>query len=881
MSDSKADADQKALWSRWEEVDRLFEQALDLPPDRRRPFLDEACADDRELRASLTALLELDEEGETLTGPGDALLRAAFDQVPRADENREALVGTRVGPYLLTGVLGAGGMGTVYRAERADGAFEREVAIKVLRPSILLDNPDALERFRTERQILASLSHPSIAQMMDGGVTEDGRPFLVMEAVDGIPIDLHAQRHGLDVDARVDLVLRVAEAIEFAHRHMVVHRDIKPSNILVTQDGGVKLLDFGVAKLLDPAGTAGGQTATATTRLGARFMTPEWAAPEQLLGERVNTQTDVYALAALLYYLLTGQRPYAARGDESVLQRVVRGDEPTAPSAVIVAPPPGADPGLGEGLPDTGLTRAELRRRLDGDLDAILLRGLRSRPDERYGSVVAFREDLERHRSGRAVVARGDAFLYRARKFARRNRVPLSAAAGAFLLAAGSAVGLAWQRAAVVEERNRAEEAAAAANRDAETARQVTAFLVDLFQANEPQAGVEDTLSVQAILDRGRTRVNEELADQPAVRAGLLEAMARVYMNMGDGLNAEIMAERALALRRDTLPGDDGVVSATLLLGHTLRAVRDFPRSAATYREAAELAEATSNDSALAVAELGRGQALVFMDEPDSAEAALRRSVQIFTRIGADSDKPFLDAANALAGSLRRRGDFDGAESLYRRVLEQRRALGDEQLIATALNNLAVVLRMKEEYDEAVSLYREGVRIVSTQLGPGHPTSLMYAGNLATALARGGRNEDAIAVYRDRLTAAREQWPDGHWRTGTTLMELGAMLLTDERPDEALIHLNEALEMMMVEIGPMHSWTDVYRGWVAVAAKAAGHEEDAARIFDDSFAGLSGYEGLAGDRQVLGMIEGLTRVLDQYGLTDEAARYRALARIEP
>jgi tetratricopeptide (TPR) repeat protein len=295
------------------------------------------------------------------------------------------------------------------------------------------------------------------------------------------------------------------------------------------------------------------------------------------------------------------------------------------------------------------------------------------------------------------------------------------------------------------------------------------------------------------------------------------------------------------------------------------------------YREAADLARQASSDSALAVAELGRGHALVLMDEPDSAEAALRRGVQILTRIGTDSDEPFLNAATALAGILRRRGDLAGAEMLYRRVVEQRRATDNPHALAIALNNLAVVLRMKEDYGGAAALYRDSWEILSDLFGPGHPTTLMIGCNLGSALQRGGRNDEAIDVFRGRVSAARAQWPEGHWETARTLMELGATLLRTGRPHEALEPLNEALEAMIIEIGPLHSWTHIYRGWVAAAAKAAGYGEDAERSFNDSLVGLAGYERLTEDVQVLGMIEPLAQTLDQYGMTEEAARYRALA----
>ncbi len=870
----------EGVWDRWDEVDGMLERALDMPAADRDAFLAKACEGD-------PALLKLMEDlvaaagHDTLSGPGDQLLRAAFEDGATAPgAGADPMIGQTLGPYRVTGVLGMGGMGTVYRGERADGTFERQVAIKVLRGS-LLQTPDLADRFRLERQILASLGHPGIAQMIDGGMSQAGRPYFVMEHVEGDPIDRFADRHALDVDARIRLTLKVAEVVDYAHRHLVVHRDLKPGNILVTSTGQVKLLDFGIAKLLEPPAGAGSDAGSATTRLGSRFVTPEWSAPEQLLGERVSTQTDVYSLTALLYYLLTGRRPYEGRDHESILQRVVRGEEPTAPSAAVAgASRPG--PGLGRpGERSPGAGADELRRRLAGDLDAILLRGLQSRPEERYASVAAFSDDLQRYLSGEAVTARGDAFLYRARKFTRRHRAPLAVAAGAFLLVAGSAVGLAVQSARVAAERDRAEAAATQATQEAETARQVTTFLVELFQGSDPRLADADTVSVRGLLDRGAARVDEELAGQPAVRASLLEALGRVYLSMGEHLQADLLLERAIDLRRDSLPDQAGLAESLSLRGIAASDAQDTRLAIESYREAISLLEEDRRDSTLAKAYLGLGSALARSNLPDSAEASLRRGVDLLNLTGARSDA-YLDAATSLAGAVRRRGELDEAESLYRRVLAGRRLASDQnpEALAVALNNLAVVRRMQEEYDEAAGLYEEALGIMTGILGPGHPTSLMMAGNMATALSRGGHVEEAVAVQRERVSAARDRWPGGHWRVGEALMNLGGELLVAGRPEEAIEPLVEALEMMMIEIGPMHAWTDVYRGWLATAGMAAGREEGARELFDNSLQGLATYAELPGDGQVKSMLLGLLRVMDRYGLADEAARYRALTDLE-
>ena len=869
MSNSDEGLDPSGVWSRWDEVDPLLEEALDLPPADRQAFLNQACSD-AELRTLLGELLELS-DSDTLTGPGEHILRAAFaDGAPQ-----DPMLGQRIGLYRVTGHLGAGGMGTVYRGERADGAFERDVAIKILRGGLLLHAPELGERFRQERQILASLNHPGIAQLIDGGLLDDGRPFLVMEFVEGERVDDYATRRALGVEARIKLALDIAEVVEYAHRHMIVHRDLKPGNILITSEGRVKLLDFGIAKLLEPpTGVESGLSPP--TRLDARFVTPEWSAPEQVLGERVSTQTDVYSLAAILYYLLTGRKPFEGRDQDSVLQRVVRGEEPTAPSAaVIAAPRPSVPTGtkLEGGAPEAKASH-DLSRRLSGDLDAILLRGLQSRPEERYGSVAAFREDLERHLSGAAVVARGDALLYRARKFARRNRAPLAAAAAIFLLVSGSAVGLAVQSGRVKAERDRA-------TREAETARQVTGFLVDLFQGSDPRQQGSDTVSVRALLERGAARADEELAEQPAVRAAMLEALGRVYASLGEHLDGDVLLERAVRLRRDSIPNQEGLAEALLLRGLGAADAQDFDLAADSYAQAIEVLWGSGQDSLLAGAQISLGNALVRLELLDSAEASLRRGIEGLDRISGDRGRR-LDAATALAGLARRRGDLDEAAHQYAEIVAGRREVGPEgrEELAISLNNLAVTRRMQGAYDEAAAHYREAHEIMADLLGPGHPTSLLISGNLATALASGGRAEEAIRVQQERVDAAQSRWPDGHWRVAAALMNLGGQLLQEGSPEAAVEPLTDALDMMMLEIGPMHSWTNVYRGWLGTAGAAIGRNEGSARLFDQSLEGLGTYEGLSQDGSVKEMLRALLRVMDQYGLSEQGARYRALTELE-
>jgi serine/threonine-protein kinase len=449
---------------------------------------------------------------------------------------------TRAGAYRLVEHIASGGMGVVYRAERDDGQVRHQAAVKILRRG--LDAEDQVRRFASERQILASLDHPNIARLIDAGVTDDMRPYVVMEYVDGQQIDAYCDERRLSVKQRVALIRDVAMAVDYAHRNLVVHRDLKPSNIFVTDDGQVKLLDFGIAKLLD----ADPEGATAVTVPGVRLMTPGYASPEQITGAHVTTSTDVYVLGLLLYELLTGTRAQETDGRSlpDIEELVVRG-APRRPSEVV-ASLPATLAVTTSGPPATaiaqarGTTPGRLRRLLRGDLDRIVGMALRKEPDRRYPSAQAFADDLNRYLDGKPVQARADSAAYRVGKFVRR-RWPAVAAAGLFVaLLVAYAVTMTIQSRQIRAERDRAQAAQAKAE-------EVTSFLVRMFQASDPGETRGDTVTARELLATGVERVGA-LDSQPAVQGQLLDVMGRVYQSLGRFDDARSLLERALRVRR-------------------------------------------------------------------------------------------------------------------------------------------------------------------------------------------------------------------------------------------------------------------------------------------------------------------------------------------
>jgi tetratricopeptide (TPR) repeat protein len=458
---------------RWKQAENLFLEAVDLPPEERVRYLEQACAADSQLYEEVESLLAADARN-------GADIAAAIQCEAQAFFRTPGEPGTRIGAYRILSEIGRGGMGTVFLAVRDDDHFRKQVAIKLIRPG--MDTEDLLTRFRHERQILANLDHPYISRLLDGGTTPDGRPFLVMEFVQGEPLDIHCEKHGLDLPTRCRLFLKVCEAVSYAHRNLVVHRDLKPGNVLVDAEGTPKLLDFGVAKLLDP-GPASDRTMTQATM---RVVTPDYGSPEQILGDRITTTSDVYSLGAILYELLCGLRPHRFTGvGMREVERVICEVEPVRPS---------------EAAPRW---KAQIR----GDLDAIIGKAMRKEPASRYASVEQFAEDLQRYLDGYAVTARQGDVAYRTRKFLRRNRTAIAAGAlFAAVLIGGTAVATIQARRAEMERQRAMASQALAEASQREAQRQAA--------ESERQRGLAEAQRLHAEEERAAAETERQRADR-------------------------------------------------------------------------------------------------------------------------------------------------------------------------------------------------------------------------------------------------------------------------------------------------------------------------------------------------------------------------------
>jgi serine/threonine protein kinase/Tfp pilus assembly protein PilF len=769
---------------RWQQVEEVFAAALEQPPTARAGVVSAACGDDEALRHEVLSLLEAAEPAAEYFA--DLSSRAGVPSP--ADTEIEQFLGRTVGSYRLVRLLGRGGMGVVFLAERDDRQFEKQVALKLL--PLGIGSTEAMQRFLLERQILARLEHPGIARLLDGGVTEDGTPYYVMEYVEGLPIDDYCDASRLTVAARLELFLKVCDAVDHAHRHLVVHRDLKPNNILVTSDGEVKLLDFGIARMLDRERSAGGSTVTGQ----AHPMTLAYASPEQVRGAPITTASDVYSLGVLLYKLLTGCHPYRRDfSSPSDAEQVICGEEPTQPSARVAA----ADRDERNAVSAARGTPAQrLERALVGDLDTIVLMALRKEPSRRYASVADLAEDLRRHQAGLPVRAHKDSLRYRASRFVRRNRLAVSAGVAVGLLAVALLV-LAIRYAVTTAAHGRA------LTREAEATEEVSQFLVDLFKSADPVEGFGDTVRARVMLDEGAARLEAAVHVRPDIRARMMGELGRVYHNLGLFDEAARLHTEALALLRERYGDTHPAVAAGLeQLADVRHTARDFDAALPLYEEALAIRRRLPDEpEAIAATLQGLARVLRELGSVDSAERLMREALAIRRRELGDAHFHTVWTLLDLAYVLRGQGRNDSAQVLYEIVIPKLQAHGDSgaRLLPGALNNLAYIHMAKGEFADAERLYRDAMPL-ERRWGT-VPNLLLLQNNLAGVLDRQNKVAEADSVLRQQIETAEEHWPDGHWRVGAAYGGLGAFHLIRGDTAGAEPYLRRALALQLSTMG--------------------------------------------------------------------------------
>lgn len=880
---------------RWSRIEELFDRAVQLKDDERLQYLESACGGDGQLRDYVLNLLQANPDVEaTIERTIASTVRHAFDD---GASQAEQMKGQMIGPYRVERLLGSGGMGMVYLAERADEQFDQQVAIKLGRHRLV--DPQTELRLRHERQFLADLDHPNIARLLDGGTTDEGVPYIVMEYIDGVRIDTYCDLCRLNIGERLRLFQTICAAVHYAHQNLIIHRDIKATNILVTEEGTPKLLDFGIAKLSDAEGAA----TDGLTREGAVIMTPANGAPEQIIGQTITTVTDVYGLGLLLYDLLSGLRAYETENSTpSEIARVICKDERISPSRQLAYKrrevENGDDPTAQQELEAIAANRStsleRLQRRLRGDLDTIVLNTLRKDPARRYRSASAIADDIGLHLKSMPIVARADSWRYRTGKFLHRHVAAVSAAALVVAILAAFTILLSVQNRNIVKERD--------------TAREVIQFLEDIFMAHDPSRARGADITAAEILAEGATRIRRDLGDRPEIQSSLMGTIGRVYYNLGEYQPSMEMLEQALQLRLRT-DGDShpSVAAAKNDLAEVLIRRAEYQRATELLLQSLAVNQLSNDGTSPQVATNLFNLANVYLvtGQLDEAESAVRSSIAIFVQLRDQFAIEHAEAKSALARILQVRGDLDQTEVLLREAIEiisdsqgpnhplmayylqnlgvllrskgdlvaaeqtlqaaieaTRSILGDKHdLLAVTLVDQGMLLHMKGDYDAAERVIREALVLGIDIHGTSHPRLGLHKSILGMLLHDKADLDAAEAALREALAIYEQVLDEDHQYIASALTELGAVLNTAGRPTEARGLLERALEIRQKDYARSHALVAATLAEYGDALSRLGRFDEAEPLLQESLTVLRDRP----DRRFTRAIDALARLHELAG----------------
>jgi serine/threonine protein kinase/tetratricopeptide (TPR) repeat protein len=816
---------------RAQRIAEIVEAALECEPSALPSFLEESCGNDEKLRAEVESLLGYQKEATD------------FIEAPAYQGNADLLteetgalrIGEAFAEYKILSLLGEGGMGEVYLAE--DTKLGRKVALKLVKPG--LGRANLIRHFRQEERILAGLTHPNIARLYGGAVTQEGVPYFVMEYVEGERLDRYCDTRQINLRERLELFRKICSAVSYAHQHLVIHRDLKPANIRVTTEGEPKLLDFGIAKLVDPD-VDGIDEPTMTLQ---SVMTPEYASPEQVRGEVVTTATDIYSLGVVLYELLTGQRPYRLKSRRPAdVARAISEEEPTKASTAIA---------------QTSSSQSGFRnpKSLRGDLDNIVLMALRKEPSRRYVSVAQFSDDIRRHVEGLPVIARKDTVSYRSAKFVRRNRVGVAAATlVAVAIIAGLVVAL-WEAQNARRQRTVAE-------RERLKAQQINTFLQDMLGSAAPEVKGVD-IKVVDLLSEASTRAKIELARQPDVLADVLLTLGRTYCSLGNADKAEIDLRAALQASL-SVNGELHPTTATAMawLGLALANLGKQVEGEQLSRKAVALQRTLhpQGHAELGVALYALGMNLINEDKPKEAQPHLQEAGELIKKYLGETHGYYMSSLVMLGMAHERAGEVDVAEPLYRQALEvgtrvepryrifiaQAQALlgilltnkgaypeaetllqqsetiyrdvyGGETnySVGTVKANLGLLYFLKGDFAKTAEEDRKALAILRSNLSPENPLAISTAATLGLALTREGKAEEGEPYLREVLAIRKKLLPPDNFMISNTESALGECLTSEKRYVEAEPLLVDSYTALLSKLGEKNTRTVEARHRVA------------------------------------------------------------------
>ncbi|QQS35953.1 MAG: serine/threonine protein kinase [Ignavibacteriales bacterium] len=779
----------------WSDLKTIFYKAYELNESEREAFIDKNCSDP-EIKKEVLSLLSAHDKSEKFMESTHLLNQSE-------KENSAFFIGKYFGRYKVEKLIAKGGMGLVFLGVR-DDEVKQNAAVKIINPGVA--SGTVIKRFQNERQTLANLNHPNISRLLDGGITDDGIQFLVMEYIEGIPIDEYCDKKKLNTKERLVLFLKVAAAVRYAHQNLVVHRDLKPNNILITENGEPKLLDFGIAKILSP-----GEESDTLTHKGMWNLTPEYASPEQIKGESITTSSDVYSLGIILYKLLTGHNPYRIKSVfHQDISRIITQTEPVKPSEVIYQTIEKiSDEETTRITPDTiSVTREgsvdKLHKKLKGDLDNIVSMAIRKEVERRYSSIEHFAEDVERFLNDKPVKAHEDSWAYRTKKFIKRNKAAVIPAAIIFIIINLGLAGILWQGHLAAKERD-------TAKLEAEKSNRIKSFLLDMISAPDPRKEGKE-VKVIDVINKASGKLQFELSRHPQIEAEIRTMLGNTYQNLGIYNSAESEMNKALEINKKLFGGKSKETAMSLKnLGLVYHYEGDYEKTEQFYNASLEMLkeieETPSFERALVLDAIG--SLMTDKGDYEKAEVITKQALTISESIKGPEDPDVAQIKNNLATSLNYLDKLDEADSLYREALRVfRKHYGNYHIqVSRVINNLAFISIFKKEHDKAIPLLEEALNIKIKVLGEDHPDLILAYSNVGSTYHNIGVYDKAEKYMKASVDAGLKNFDENNVNLSRSYMWYGRALEGNGKYEEGIFYLNKAYEIRRNEFGDKNNLT--------------------------------------------------------------------------
>ena len=780
--------------SDWSIIEKIVDQALDLPFEKREQFIREKCINDSRLYQKVLEYLNSIQQSTSFFSKADKTLATIINtSTSNKSGFTSKLIGSVIDKYEIVDLICHGGMGTVFLAQRIDGVYEQTVALKIVRHG--METPENICRFEKEREILAGLNHPNIAKLIDGGVTDFGLPYLVMEYVDGIPIDDYCEKNKLTISQRINLVISLCNAVQFAHNNLVIHRDLKPANILIDKNGHVKILDFGIAKLVeDRIDYKGVHEITST-----QAITPAYAAPEQITGNSVTTSTDTYSMGVLLYKLLAGITPFNLNdvspysGRETIINQ-----EPLKPSLKFKRLTIEQQSKISE---SRVVSTSKLFKILKEDLDAILLKSLRKEAYERYQTIDNLVEDLKRYLSNKPVLAHQGSFTYRTKKLVRRNYKQIFVAAAIILLSVTFSI---FHSNRITEEKN-------IAQYEAMKTAEVSSLLFDLFEANTPDQSLGETITAQELLEQGLKRA-EKLVNQPELQAQMFSVIGKVYLKIGNVSKSKSLIDKSVDIYT-RLHGKDHPETALAIASQASvqSSIGNYSDAEILYDYALGILENHSgtylNKYTDSINE--QGYVLRRQGKYEEAEEVFRKNYNLLRDQHGEHNAKVVNALNGVGVTQFNRGYYEKAENIFREVLDKRIQIYGETHpdIAESKNSLGALLMNLSQFKEAERLFEDAFYLRNRILGENHPKTLLTLNNLAILQRDRGKFDLSATSFEKVISKKEQRFGNNTVASAISYFSYGELLLMMERYEEANTQFNKSLQIFKDYLGEDHSFT--------------------------------------------------------------------------